>query len=156
MPTEYVNITQQEMEAFLSPMGFQQITLPGTVELVYAKLIRHDGLVLSLRVYTGINPSGQSREVGDDAIRADLWWRENATATPVRVGSSKRVHRVKGWRANLQNRLDKWLEFAPIRCKSCGKPMVAREGPHGRFYGCVGWKRDKSGCNNVVKINDPA
>lgn len=151
---EYVNVTQAEMEEFLFPLGFQQITLPGTLELVYAKLIQHNGLVLSLRVYSGINPSGTSRDVGEDAIRADLWWRENKDTAPVRVGSSKRVHRVKGWRKNLQERLDKWLEFAPIRCACCNKPMVARKGPHGPFYGCVGWKRDKSGCNNVVRIND--
>ena len=131
----YVNITDGEMAAFLVPQGFQLITLPGTKELVFAKLIKHDGLVLSLRVYSSINPDGDSRDVGEDAIRADLWWRKDQNAQPKRVGSSKRVHRVQGWRSNLQARLDNWIEFAPVKC-ACGSPMVRRHGGFGDFMGC--------------------
>lgn len=130
----YVNVTQQEVEEFLLPQGFQQIELSGTRELVYAKRVDADGLVLSLRVYTGINPNGQSRDVGTDAMRCNIFWR-NGEGDLRKVATSKRVHRVAGWRANLQQRLD-GLKIDG-RCDECGSPMVLRKGKNGEFYGCA-------------------
>lgn len=130
---EYTPITQEEAEEFLLPQGFRKIDLAGTVELVYARRVDSGDLKLSLRVYTGINPSGTSRDVGEDAIRCVIAWQAPDETVKV-VAGSKRVHRVKGWRKNLQDRLDT-LKPGP-RCE-CGSPMVERKGKSGKFYGCA-------------------
>lgn len=133
----YTNITKQEMDDFLLPQGFQQLdpaSMPSVKELVYAKRVDKDGLPLSLRVYTGINPNGRSRDAGADAIRCQVFWRR-PDGRPVSVVGSKRVHRVEGWKKNLQARLDK-LVVGP-KCDKCGAPMVLRKGKSGEFYGCA-------------------
>lgn len=145
---QYTNITQTEMEEFLIPQGFKAVSLnDSTVELVYGKRIIQDDLQLTLRVYTGINPSGDSRSVGQDAIRVNLFMRTNEGRI-FKIGGSKRVHRVKGWKNNLQSRLDGWIEYLPKhKCDSCGLPMIPRKGPKGQFLGCVGFptcKKTKS------------
>lgn len=140
----YVNITQQEVEEFLLPQGFQKIQFDPSVnirELVYSKRVDVDGLVLSLRVYTGINPDGNSRDVGADAIRCAIFWRMS-DGTIKKIASSKRVHRVKGWRNNLGERIAT-LKPAPIKCKHDGAPMVARKGTFGEFYGCANFPECK-------------
>ena len=145
MAAHYTNITQAEMEDFLVKQnGFypKPMTLPRTVELVYGKQLKHKNFRLTLRVYTGINPSGQSRQVGEDAIRVTLFmW--VAEGKVVKLAGDRRVHRVAGWRANLQNRIDRWLENFPDQiCPACGKPMVPRAVGKSKtptFLGCVGF-----------------
>jgi len=61
----YHNITASEMSTFLGVREFHPIYPDGTAELVFAKPI-HPGL--TLRVYTGINPNGQSRAVGNSCV----------------------------------------------------------------------------------------
>lgn len=128
----YHPITQDEMAEFLADQGFLQILLPGVRELVYARRADADGLSLSLRVFTGIDPDGASREVGKDAIRVVLFWRRE-DGTIAKCATSKRVHRVKGWRKNLQDRIDSTK--VEKRCE-CGAPMIRRKGKSGEFYGC--------------------
>jgi hypothetical protein len=135
MAAEYVNVTRDEMESLLFPQGFHKLSLDGTRELVYGKRVDKDGLTLSLRVYTGINPDGNSREVGADAMRCNIFWRKpNGDVT--KVASSKRVHRVKNWRSNLQQRIDALV--IEERC-ACGSPMVRRTSRTNKseFYGCA-------------------
>lgn len=134
----YQNISKNEMENFLVPLGFRQITLSNTKEIVYAKRLTHT-LQLSLRVYTGINPDGNSRESGSDAIRVNLFWRNNLGEIK-NAGGSKRVHRVLGWKANLKNRLDNWDQDF-ITCPNCGAPMVERENKAkgSKFLGCCNY-----------------
>jgi hypothetical protein len=140
----YVNITQQDAEEFLLPQGFRKIELPGTKELVYGKRVDADGLVLSLRVYTGINPNGQSREVGTDAMRCNIFWRKDDELK--KVATSKRVHRVAGWKKNLQARLDE-LKIEK-KCSDCGSPMVRRKGQNGEFFGCASFPA----CRHTEKV----
>jgi hypothetical protein len=140
---EYTNITQEDMEALLLPLGFKAMQLPNTLELVYGKRVDSDGLALSLRVYTGINPNGQSRDVGEDAIRCNIFWKDGDSMR--KVATSKRVHRVKGWKKNLQDRLDS-LKIGP-KCE-CGSPMVLRKGKNGEFYGCASFPN----CRNTRKV----
>jgi len=130
---EYYNISLQEMEDFLKPQDFLPLDLPNTIETVFAKRVGD----FSLRIYTGINPNGNSREKGKDAIRATLWWRENDDYQPKIVGNEKRVHRVKGWKKNLQNRIDNWEEMVGPSCNLCGAPTKQRKGKYGEFYGCI-------------------
>lgn len=127
-------ITAAEMAAFLEPQGFTKMTLPGTIEIVYGKRVDNARFKLSLRVYTGI-VSDTSREVGEDAIRVTLFMFNPQTKQPVKLGGSKRVHRVKGWAKNLQDRINNWQEYLGEPC-SCGYPMVVREGKNGKFLGC--------------------
>jgi len=143
----FYNISLDEMREFLEAQGFAQIKLPRTTELVFAKRVDQDDLPLSLRIYTGINPSGNSRAVGKDAIRVTLFMR-----TPekiIKLGGSKRVHRVLNWKKNLQDRLDSWLDFMPKhKCSKCGNPMVPRKGQFGNFLGCSQYPE----CKNTAKV----
>ena len=57
------------------------------------------------------------------------------------------MHRVAGWRANLQKRLD-GLTLNLDRCAKCGSPMVERKGKHGKFLGCA----DYPNCNHTQPV----
>lgn len=141
----YYNISIEEMESFLLPQGFSRVSLENTRELVYGKRIDSFGLPITMRIYTGIDPSGESRSLGQDAIRVNVF-----VKTPneiKKVFGSKRVHRVSGWKKNLQNRINDIVKkVSQIKlCEKCGLPMVLREGkskttgkPYS-FYGCVGY-----------------
>jgi hypothetical protein len=137
MPTQYVNITAQEMNQFLTHKGFAKIQVPGTFEAVYGKRVRQDDLQLTLRVYTGIEGQA-SRGVGEDAIRVNLFMRKGEQI--IKLGGSKRVHRVVNWKANLSKRIDDWLDYMPQhKCKKCGLPMIVRTSKSGKFLGCAGY-----------------
>lgn len=124
---KYYNISKEEMHEFLTGKGFTAVTPPNTVELVYGKRVDQQDLQLTLRVYTGVLPGGSSRGVGDDAIRVNLFLRTEK-GNVVKIGGSKRVHRVEGWRKNLESRIDGWLDYLPKeKCKKCGLPMLVRE-----------------------------
>jgi hypothetical protein len=146
MGASYVNISIEEMEEFLGPQGFRRIELPNTKEAVFGKRMDCDGQALSLRVYTGINPDGNSRDVGADAIRCNVFWRP-IEGELRKIASSKRVHRVAGWRANLQERLDS-IKCGPM-CPDCGSPMATRKGKSGEFYGCGSYPN----CRKTLPIN---
>ena len=147
----YTNVTQKEFTEFIDPQGFKPMTLPGTRELVWGKVFKREPHVFSMRIYTGINPDGNSRDVGKDAMRVEIWYRDSE-GKPKRVGGSKRVHRVEGWRKNLQARIDGWLETLGPACPECGKPMaertVKKDGPNKgkKFHGCI----DYPNCNGSV------
>lgn len=137
---QFYSISQTQMEACLFPQGFQKITLVGTVELVYGKIVKHEGFVMSLRVYTGINPNGVSRGAGQDAIRVQLYWKYEDN--PVPVGRAINVRRIPTWEKNLNAAIGKWSDEFKV-CQKCGSPMVIRNGRNGEFWGCVTWKVTK-------------
>lgn len=131
---KYHPITMEEMWDFLVPKGFVSVELPGTTELVFSKRVDKDGLPLSMRVYTGI-ARGNSRPVGEDAIRVMIFWRDPNQDQIRRIATSKRVHRVLGWKNNLNDRINS-MELGP-KCE-CGCPMVKRTSKsHGDFFGCA-------------------
>lgn len=142
----YTNITLDEMAAHLEPQGFKPMTLDGTIELVWGKVYHIDHVAVSMRVYTGINPTGESRKVGKDAIRVYLFYR-NAAGEIRKVGGTKRVHRVTGWKANLQSRIDGWKEQLGPLCPTCGAPTALRKPPGDAkwqpFYGCTNYPNCK-------------
>lgn len=149
---EYYNISVEEINAFLLPQGFQAMSLPNTHELVYGKRINQNGMQMTMRVYTGINPSGESRGVGDDAMHVNLFIRL-PNGEIKKLFGSKRVHRVKGWKKNLQDRINEVSQNIPKKmCNRCGLPMVLREGKNKstgkeyKFYGCVGYPQ----CSNTL------
>lgn len=140
----FYNITAAEMSEFLLGQGFQLMTLPGTVELVYGKIVRVDNHRLSLRIYTAINPSGESREKGSDAIRVQLFWMYDGKPTP--VGKAQKCLRVPSWRKNLQAAIDAHAGPEQFRvCPKCGSPMVIRHraSDKAEFWGCSTWVKTK-------------
>ncbi len=144
-----VAITSSEMNAFLVPQGFKLIPVANTRELVYAKRVSK---TISLRVYTSLEADGFSREVGADAIRVVAFtWFKNA---PRMVGGSKRVHRVAGWRQNLQKRLDHWQDMIGPACPLCGLPTNIRQPKAGQtwkaFHGCVSYPD----CKGSIQIQE--
>ena len=162
---KYYNISIEEMNEFLVRQGFVRIPqemLPNTRELVYGKRVDAVGIPLTVRVYTSIDASGQSRDVGEDAMRVALFTRVPDALSPNKMATkqlfgSKRVHRVAGWAKNLQSRIDEVLEKAKQQkiCDRCGLPMVLREGkskstgkPYS-FYGCSGYPS----CSNTKPSN---
>lgn len=139
---EFYNITQEEMENFLFDQGFRSICLPNVSELVYAKIVMFYNYTLSLRVYSGINYSGNSRERGTDAIRVGLYYKFEDEIIP--VGKSQRVNRIKTWQKNLQIVIDNSTYEFRI-CPRCNHPMVEKKGKNGLFWGCATWNKTK--CN---------
>lgn len=139
----FTPISAAEMETFLTDKGFQKMNLPGVTELVFGKIIRVGNLKLSLRIYTAINPNGESRECGSDAIRITLFHRfTKPVAGPDQIEiipvNSMKCLRTKNWRTNMSNAIDKVQKIKV--CPKCGNPMVEREGQYGKFWGCTTWK----------------
>jgi hypothetical protein len=159
MAAHYHNITLQEMKDFLLPQGFKVVNGEGkhlrdlnrTVEVVFGKRVDVDGQMLSLRVFTGIWPTGESRGVGEDAIRVQMAQKVD-DGTPVggifTVGGSRRVNRVETWRKNLQLRIDRWQEMIGPKCPKCDHLMVEREGKKGKFWGCTQYR--SGGCDGTL------
>lgn len=146
----FYNISRDQMEQFLFPQGFQKLELPGTIELVYGKIVKHEGHKLSLRIFSAINPTGESRKKGSDAIRIQLFWMLDGK--PVPVGKAQKCLRVLTWKKNISAAID--AHAAPENfktCPACGSPLVQREnGQTGEeFWGCSTWIKTK--CNGKPK-----
>lgn len=139
---EYTNITLEEMQDFLRQQGFKLLPakkLANTLEKVFAKRIDQKGFQLTLRIYTGITSSGNSRDVGKDAIRVNLFYRTNDGKKIAKLLGAKRVHRVKNWRMNLQKRIDAILNMSIDICPKCKSPLVVRKSKNGDFTGCTNY-----------------
>jgi hypothetical protein len=138
----YTNVTLQEMTDFLGPQGFKAITVRDkhgrpNVETIFGKRVDTGGVQLTCRILSGI-VGDNSRGVGEDAIRVQLWSRKRKSEPPVRVTGSKRVHRVINWRNNLQDRIDKITKELKL-CPKCKAPMKIRDGRNGEFLGCTSY-----------------
>lgn len=140
MVATYTMITEEQMTSFLEKRGFKPVpseNLPSnTRELVYGKIVGKD---LCLRIFTSIT-NEVSRDVGKDAIRCVLMYRftNKEGKTIIRpVGKDRRVHRVEGWKKNLESRINNWEQSLGPSCKKCQAPTVERQGKYGGFYGCV-------------------
>lgn len=145
---KYYNISKEEMHEFLTARGFTQISLPNTLELVYAKIVNFNSHKLSLRIYTAINPTGESRIKGADAIRVQFFWMYKGS--PVPVGNSQKCLRVEGWKKNLEQAIELRLDSENIKeCPACSAPMVLRQSGDGTFWGCSTWKYTR--CNGRSK-----
>lgn len=140
-----VEISRRDMHEFLAAQGFQEIQVAGTKERVYSKFVDTG---LCLRVYTSVEGES-SRGVGEDAIRTVLVTKVNGAVKI--VGGDKRVHRVEGWRANLQNRLDRWREQLGPACPKCRAATVRKRSRRGPFWGCCRYPD----CRTVQPIQTP-
>jgi len=148
MAARFYAITRDEIHQFLTGMGFQPLVLRGVVELVYAKIVQIGNHRLSLRCYTAVNPSGESREKGSDAIRVQLYQkvRNAGREEIVPVGRPQKCLRVASWRENLQKAIGRIADPEHFRvCPACGNPMVIRhnKATGGEFFGCCMFRLTK-------------
>lgn len=132
-----VAIRSEEMASVLEPLGFKTIYVEGVREQVFAKRVAKN---ISVRVYTSVC-DGVSRGTGKDAIRVTAFaWIDGG---PKMIGGSTRVHRVTGWRENLQKRLRDWQHLVGPICPECGGPTVLRRPKQKKawrpFYGCANY-----------------
>ncbi len=130
MAAQFYAISRDEIHEFLTGLGFQPLALKGVVELVYAKIVRVGEHRLSLRVYTAINPDGESRPIGTDAIRVQLFHKIQVGHQEqiVPVGRPHKCLRVVSWKQNLRKAIDRHADPANFRlCPACHHPMVLRE-----------------------------
>lgn len=158
MAKTYVEVTQDQMEAVLAPLGFRRMKLEGTREVVYGKRVgfREGGLKdgkakdrpLTIRVYSSIT-GGTSRDCGEDAIRICLVaWKSGSG--PRIIGTQTRVNRVDGWNRRLKERIEDWKDLVGPPCPKCQGVMVTRKGGKGKFWGCLNYP-DCHGTQNLKK-----
>jgi hypothetical protein len=137
MTSRFCPITKDEMDHFLTGLGFMPLKLQGVVELVYGKIVQVGGHRLSLRCYTAINPGGESRERGTDAIRLQLFHRVQDRIVP--VGRPQKCLRVESWRKNVRKAIQRITDTNNVRvCPACGNPLVVRRNrtTSQEFWGC--------------------
>lgn len=144
-----VEVSRQDMDSFLTAQGFVEMQVAGVKERVYGKVVSQ--MVtgpLCLRVYTSIEGES-SRPLGEDAIRTVLVTRVDGAVKV--IGADRRVHRVEGWRENLQKRLDTWSEQLGPKCPKCGAVTVRKQSRRGPFWGCCKYPV----CRTVQPIQTP-
>jgi hypothetical protein len=141
MAARFYAITKDEIHQFLTGLGFQPLALQGVVELVYGKVIQVGNHRLSLRVYTAVDPGGESREKGADAIRVQLFHKvkNGGREEIVPVGRHRKCLRVASWRENLGKAMERIADHEHLRlCPACSHPMVIRQNraTGEEFWGC--------------------
>lgn len=147
MAGAYSVVHEHDMRNLLEERGFKEVFIEGTREIVYGKIIAKN---TCLRVYTSIVPvDGESRGVGEDAIRVCLVYRK-ADGTIVGIGSDARVYRLATWKKNLEARLEKWFDMTGPLCPTCDSPTKKRNGKYGEFFGCINFPS----CRGLVKIQE--
>jgi hypothetical protein len=163
---EAVPISLEEMDAFLvESQGFIRIPLEEMdaphikarfcKEWIYEREYSEEFAPgCRIRIFSSLDSrGGGSRDVGRDAIRVVIvdpegfpWCKAFA-----------RVHRVKGWRANLLRRIETPLEesslyrWVPERygcTEGCSGILRTRWGKKGSFLGCSNYPR----CRNTEAI----
>ncbi|MHB8954452.1 MAG: hypothetical protein ACYC4U_15890 [Pirellulaceae bacterium] len=137
MAAYFYPITREEIDQFLASLGFVPLKLNGVTELVYGRIVKVGGHRLSLRCYTAVNPGGESREKGTDAIRFRLFMKIENGIVP--VGRPQKCLRVESWRVNLRKAIERVVDPHNFRlCPACGSPQVLRQNKStgDEFWGC--------------------
>ncbi len=137
----YESISLVEMDDFLRQRRFKPVDLyfrrRPVKEWVYERRLPQNANHF-VRVYTTIQRYGgkadQSRDVGKDAIRVQVIYRDEKGETLVSM--PKRVNRVSTWRDNLDDRLKEVAESLPkVKMDSRGEPMTLRKKRGNLFWG---------------------
>lgn len=92
-----------------------------------------------LRVCSSINTENQqSRDTGEDSIKAMLWHTEYNKP----VGGREYTQRIETWKQNLEPKLahclDDWDDLIQF-CPHCNVPLLIRNGPYGTFRSCLNY-----------------
>jgi Cu-Zn family superoxide dismutase len=137
----YQDITLEEMDQFLRKRRFYPVDLyfrrRPVKEWVYERKLPHHANHF-VRVYTSIQRYGRNsdtaRDVGKDAIRVQVIYRDNKGETL--VSFPKRVNRVTTWANNLNDRLQEIASTLPeVKRDSRGEPMTLRQKKGNLFWG---------------------
>ena len=156
---KFTIISKQDFDRFFAERiehNWQPVQLDGVHEMVYGRRVapmvdgQRAARAATLRVYTSV-VAGESRSKGKDAIRVCLFQRGEDGAIRL-VGGDRRVHRVEGWRKNLGERLDNWMELTGPDCPKCGKMMANRKSKYGHFWGCS----DYPNCKGIINTPSPS
>lgn len=131
----YQAIYHNEFSSLMADMVFDNLSLKGCAEYVYQRTINNGPNPgrYAVRIYSSIDSSGVTREVGSDAIRVVLVdlttdkmiesWRTNRTQNAL-VNVKKNARVAWGYVMDHHNHCD------------CGGLMVERKGKNGNFLGC--------------------
>ncbi len=152
----YVNVTESDFRSKLvGAMGFEQVQLPNTTELVFERPVAKNGesTGYKVRVYSSV-AYGATRNVGKDAIRVLLI--DESTNYPVRVHGEKsgdkvgkRINRTAPTGLPEYERTEALLERVRDRCRefygfaqknlcpTCDTIMAHRKGKYGKFKSCM-------------------
>ncbi len=137
----YETISLVEMDDFLRPRRFKPVDLyfrrRPVKEWVYERRLPQNANHF-VRVYTTIQRYGgktdQSRDVGKDAIRVQVIYRDDKGETLVSM--PKRVNRISTWRKNLDDRMTEIAQTLPtVTMDSRGEPMTLRKKKGSLFWG---------------------
>ena len=134
----YVAITEGKMRDMVeSTMGFKEIEVPGTKELVFQRAINDRYAVRILSSVVG----GATRDTGEDAIRVAVYDMLNNKMVKV----ERRVNRTQNALTNMRERArEVWSWVKTCSCPDCGSVMVERKGARGKFLGCSGYPACKT------------
>lgn len=109
MSAQYTPITIEEMDTFLR-RAFRALRPKKGVErgeIVYDLFLTP---VIGIRVWTSLSPhSGESAGVGSDAIRVQYF--HFGRNHPLVRGKAPIVKRTQGWRENLKERIEDYMEL---------------------------------------------
>lgn len=165
MNERFIPLDYNEVKALLeTEMGFEQISISGTRELVWQRrvTIKDQPTHYAVRVYSTLEPTGQCRAVGSDAIRVCLVDLEGSDRAWV-LDVEKKVLRTKSALVNLKDRARELYGYVLSknhRCPNCNRLMVVknykRKPAQGKtissyFFGCLGYHRQPQ-CKHATSI----
>lgn len=163
----YVPLNFAEVKALLEgDMGFEQKQPKGTRELCWQRQVVVKGVPVPyvVRVYSTLEPTGECRELGADAIRVVLVDIEDGDGDDFErvLTVEKRVFRTKSAMDNLRTRARELYGYvlnAAHRCPCCGRLMQVRKStgkrnvnrhvkvrmePPKEFFACTGFNHNKA------------
>lgn len=163
MSRQYHPITKEEMDDFLLDQNFSVMPDPRNKwkSYVYGKGFKfstNNGVIaICLRIYSSIPKkkwaTEKARKKGKDTIGVAPFWRSvderysSGKGIPRRLFNMTKVLRIKTWRKNLQERIDRWHHFVKpcAYCKQRNdrrpRPMIIRYYGGKAIFGCKGYPK---------------
>lgn len=140
MGRRYVGRSAEEVrQLFIDELGFREIKIPGTHEIVYEYNLKLEGRKgrFAIRAFTTVNPGKKTRRSGSDAGRVVVLDKKTGKV----VWSAKRVLRTKGFLKNMAQRCREAYKAVHnlVRCPRCKNLMIIRKNSKNnhQFYGCI-------------------
>jgi hypothetical protein len=142
----YVTIHKEAFDKEMSDMGFSEVAVSGTSEIVYERQIPNTKY--GVRILSSIDSRGVGRDVGKDAVRITLWdYNKNRP-----VKAQRRVNRTgteEGVLKRTRERArDVWGWALKNQCECGNGVMVERKGSNGSFLGCSNYPECKKTAKN--------
>lgn len=143
MPVEYIRPNWDDFEDWLDAHYEWEYRNPeGTREIVVALPLPVDNR--EIRIFTTIDPDGEGRDVGSDAIRTVIWDLNH----DVPVGGRERTNRIRTpddpirYLRNMHEKVqwlyNNWRAFRhPMDCPECGSVRRLGDGEWGEYLWCT-------------------